>query len=588
MASFTINGLDTTAEILAAGEFGIITQNGALAVNAGTAISITGDGVRLVVDGSVYSSAMAISSNAAGGYFSITGTLTSALEVMNFNYTDGASNQTILNSGVIRGVNEGADGMLIQSGGNSIVNYGEITGVGDDAIDINDSFQPGTLSNSIVNHGLIATVNFVAAISTDSGLDTVTNYGVISGGVILGGGADVYDGRGGGVVYGTVNGEGGEDMLWGGEGRDDLAGGAGADFLDGGAGEDFLRYDGSSDVTVDLLSGTASGSHADGDLFINFEHVVGGNGNDLLLGDAAGNELWGASGADTIYGRGGNDVIYGGDGNDHMYGGLGADAFIGGAGIDFVRYEESGSGVRVHLQSPHVNLGAEAAGDGYFQVEGVVGSNFADFIAGEGGANELYGLLGDDEIYGLGGDDQLFGGEGADQLEGGAGADFLDGGAGFDFARHDLAEAGVTAHLQSSFVNTGDAAGDVYSSIEGLVGSAYDDFLAGDAGNNIIYGGAGDDDIYGLGGTDQLYGEAGADVFIFLAADSLPGAQDTIRDFETGVDKIDFTALGGGAAPAFFDLGGGFTQINFDAGNNGSIDASVIVFGAVDAGDVLI
>jgi serralysin len=90
---------------------------------------------------------------------------------------------------------------------------------------------------------------------------------------------------------------------------------------------------------------------------------------------------------------------------------------------------------------------------------------------------------GNDFIDGRGGEDYLGGENGNDHLIGGASPDVLDGGNGFDYARYDTAGAGVVADLLSPGANTGDAAGDTYISIEGLVGSGGGDTLRGD--NNV-------------------------------------------------------------------------------------------------------
>ena len=66
---------------------------------------------------------------------------------------------------------------------------------------------------------------------------------------------------------------------------------------------------------------------------------------------------------------------------------------------------------------------SDAAGidiDQLINIEAVGGSNFDDFLTGNGERNSLLGRGGDDTIYG---------GDGNDNLNGGAGNDLLDGGA---------------------------------------------------------------------------------------------------------------------------------------------------------------
>jgi Ca2+-binding RTX toxin-like protein len=112
------------------------------------------------------------------------------------------------------------------------------------------------------------------------------------------------------------------------------------------------------------------------------------------------------------------------------------------------------------------------------------------------------------------GNDVLTGGAGTNGFSGGAGADQLNGGAGFDVAHYDNVPAAVVANLQTG-VNQGDAQGDVYTSIEAIVGSAFADTLTGDgaAGNDVLVGGA---------GTDALNGSSGIDTADYSAS-STPG-----------------------------------------------------------------
>ena len=72
-------------------------------------------------------------------------------------------------------------------------------------------------------------------------------------------------------------------------------------------------------------------------------------------------------------------------------------------------------------------------------------------------------------------------------------------------------------------------------SIEGLVGSTFDDVIKGDKRDNDVNGGAGDDELRGLGGEDTLTGGAGADRFMWAAKDIVFDGKelgvDTITDF---------------------------------------------------------
>jgi Ca2+-binding RTX toxin-like protein len=70
-------------------------------------------------------------------------------------------------------------------------------------------------------------------------------------------------------------------------------------------------------VTVNLQLGTATGLRGVADI----TNVTGSAGNDVLVGDAAGNILWGGAGRDLLIGGLGADVLDGGAGEDILVAG---------------------------------------------------------------------------------------------------------------------------------------------------------------------------------------------------------------------------------------------------------------------------
>ena len=211
----------------------------------------------------------------------------------------------------------------------------------------------------------------------------------------------------------SLRGGDGNDSLYGNAGSDALVGGAGADLLSGGAGLDSASFiDSPVGVMVSLASGAASGGHAQGDVLLSIENLLGSRFADTLIGDDSAN------------------LIAGGDGDDTLIGGAGADNLYGSLGIDTASYAGSSSGVAVNLASG-TNTGGDAEGD-TLSVENVTGSSYDDTLTGDGSANSLSGGDGNDILDGGAGIDTLDGGTGNDTLTGGTGNDRLVGGAGND------------------------------------------------------------------------------------------------------------------------------------------------------------
>jgi Ca2+-binding RTX toxin-like protein len=302
----------------------------------------------------------------------------------------------------------------------------------------------------------------------------------------------------------------GADTLIGDAGANRLRGGLGADRIEGGAGQDTLSYlDAPDAVFLDLATGAASGSAADGDSFSEIEAVEGSAGADTLRGDG---------GSNVLRGREGGDLLEGGAGRDHL------------------DYGSSNGGVQVNLATG-VALGGDAAGDTILGFEVLRGGNGADSLVGDAGDNALVG--GD-------GSDTLIGGDGDDILTGGARGDRLDGGAGIDRVSYARAPAGVHMDLSSGLGLAGDAANDIATGVEWLVGSSHGDTLRGDAGDNLLLGGGGADILAGGTGLDALRGQAGDDVLRVAdpglrLADGGAGRDTLAPD----ADGLDFDLTGG-------------------------------------------
>lgn len=131
-----------------------------------------------------------------------------------------------------------------------------------------------------------------------------------------------YDGADtliGGAGNDSINGHDGDDAMYGGSGDDTIVSSAGHDYFDGNEGVDTLDFGGATGAnTVDLALGRVTwfGSTTY-ETAINFENVVGTQGDNTIIGNEFNNLLRGEDGADTLIGgSAGDDTLIGGAGND--------------------------------------------------------------------------------------------------------------------------------------------------------------------------------------------------------------------------------------------------------------------------------
>ncbi|MCA3352533.1 MAG: calcium-binding protein [Roseomonas sp.] len=263
-------------------------------------------------------------------------------------------------------------------------------GVGDDSLAGGDGLDLVSYAELTATQGV--TVNLVSGRATGAaGSDTLSGI------------ENVLGGAGNDSLVGNAS----DNVLDGGFGNDTLQGGLGDDILIGGDGVDWVSYaelTATESVYVDLDYGRAWQGPRYLAL-VGIENVLGGAGNDELIGNNLANVLAGGSGDDYLQGLAGNDSI------------------SGGAGLDLVSYAELTSGQSVTVNLATGRATGAAGSDTLAGIENVQGGSGNDSLLGDGLANLLDGGSGNDSLSGGGGDDTLNGAYGNDLLIGGAGRD---------------------------------------------------------------------------------------------------------------------------------------------------------------------
>ena len=219
----------------------------------------------------------------------------------------------------------------------------------------------------------------------------------------------IYDGTDNlAIAYGTIIenaiGGSGNDRLIGNAVANTLNGGAGADTMIGGDGSDIYSVDNKGDVVTESNATAATGGS---DLVNSYlaNYTLGANIENGGISAAGAANMTGNGLANTLYAGAGNNTLNGSGGNDT------------------VSYLNAGAAVKVSLAATGAQATGGSGSDTLVGMENLVGSNYKDSLAGNGGNNRLDGGLASDTLSGGAGNDQLVGGLGGDTLSGGKGAD---------------------------------------------------------------------------------------------------------------------------------------------------------------------
>ena len=270
-----------------------------------------------------------------------------------------------------------------------------------------------------------------------------------------------------------------------------------------------------------MTNATSEESAVDGDG--GDDELWGGARGDSLDGGDGSDRLYGRDGPDTLKDGPGAGLLDGGDGDDRLAGGTGADSFTGGPGRDGVSYEDRTLSSLVVSLDGLANDGdaSDATGDQRDNVdpaiEGLRGGSNGDRLQGNAGEQYLSGGGGDDVLVGGGGADTLDGWTGADSLHGGSGADrFIGGpnpdtfygGADLDTVSYEDRTNPVAVRLDGQRNDGRDRNGDLRGDeedrdigIENAVGGFGFDLLVGNRGTNRLFGSGGRDLLDGRDGT---------------------------------------------------------------------------------------
>ena len=402
--------------------------------------------------------------------------------------------------------------------GRDRANYGNEAGSGPAIVNLSGSAIQYDADGA--GPGAAVTVAARTAIDTFGAVDTLIGIEDVRG-------TSLADTIVGGDEANTFQGRGGDDYMRGNGDADEFTGGGGNDTLDG---TDIVN---DVDPTDLVFAQFATNDPLASGVIVNFSASAVTVGAETVAGHTTRDAL---GSIDTLIdiemarGTYNADHFFGGDtGNDDYEGfeGLaGNDLIDGGSGFDEVRYTNDAVYQNVAgqfgAQGVVVNLSADSK---TVDLDGAGPATPVTVLSGT--ARDGYGdtdtLVSIEGVRGTNAADWMYGGAGAERFRGFAGNDVIDGGAGIDqvdYRREWTGGNGVTVVLGGSAAIGGVTAGtardvsgatDTLSGIEDIRGTDGFDIIVGDNGVNFLRGEGGGDNLTGNGGNDTLHGGGGTD-----------------------------------------------------------------------------
>jgi parallel beta-helix repeat protein len=338
------------------------------------------------------------------------------------------------------------------------------------------------------------------------------------------------------VGAGDFNGIGNalSNHIVGGDGNDILIGNGGVDVLEGRLGDDFYYVDNLKQTIIDTGGTDAVMSSIGWKLQAGLENLIyTGTAGVTLEGNQANNHIVGGIGDDTLIANGGRDLLEGGRGNDTYVLDYMSHTIIDTGGTDTVIVPLSYT-----LAAGLENLTLSGSNN----ISGT-GNDAANVLIGNAGNNVLDGGAGADAMFGGSGNDTYIVDNVDDRC---VEVDNGNDAGGIDLVKSFISSFMLDQGIENlTYVGTGDFRGrgnDLANVIRSGVGN---DHLFGGGDRDILFGGVGSDVLDGGSGADMLTGGTGNDIFVFRKGEA---NGDLITDFvgngaATG-DSIQLTGWG--------------------------------------------